>query len=288
MPNDTNRPGSSVGHLQPWIAVAARLGYAAKGVLYACVGALSLQAALMARSTPDGTRGALAEIAQKPFGRIMLGVVVLGLLLYCCWRYLQAWLDIEEAGTSVGGLVRRIGFVVSGTSYLVLCLWSGETLFGFGATRDGAPFRLRDWSSELMTWPFGRLILAGIGLIVVGTGLYQARRSYKLSFLASLDYEKMSMLAQHAIRVLGRIGIGARALIFLTLGSLIVSAAYRFDASRAKSTGDILSMLAQQPLGTCLLGAISLALLAYGSYCLLRARYRVIHVPPSNRQQTTA
>ena len=46
-----------------WVETLARLGYAAKGVVYAAVGVLALQAAFSVEQIA-GSRGALLEIAQ--------------------------------------------------------------------------------------------------------------------------------------------------------------------------------------------------------------------------------
>ena len=50
----------------------ARLGYIAKGIVYAIVGVLAVQAAFTAGGRTTDTKGALHTIAAQPFGQFLL------------------------------------------------------------------------------------------------------------------------------------------------------------------------------------------------------------------------
>ncbi len=55
-------------HAAPWIEKLARLGYAAKGVVYILVGLLALQAARGGQQATD-SGGPLRSIVSQPFGQ---------------------------------------------------------------------------------------------------------------------------------------------------------------------------------------------------------------------------
>src|SRR5687767_4199572 len=57
------------GDAAPWIERLGRFGYAAKGVVYALVGVLALQAAFGAGGATTGTRGALEQLLRAPLGQ---------------------------------------------------------------------------------------------------------------------------------------------------------------------------------------------------------------------------
>nr|MBA3556337.1 DUF1206 domain-containing protein [Gemmatimonadales bacterium] len=59
-----NRPTD----VAPWIERLARVGYAAKALLYATVGILAAQAALGRGGRTTDTRGALREVLGAPYG----------------------------------------------------------------------------------------------------------------------------------------------------------------------------------------------------------------------------
>ena len=59
---------------RPWVLRLARLGYASKGVVYLLVAWIAVQAALGNGGT-TGSRGALAFLIDKPFGKLLLALV---------------------------------------------------------------------------------------------------------------------------------------------------------------------------------------------------------------------
>ncbi|WP_349410023.1 DUF1206 domain-containing protein [Pseudalkalibacillus sp. SCS-8] len=67
-----------------------KLGLIARGITFAIIGYFLIQTALTADSNKVvGLDGALAKIAQQPFGQIMLGAVAIGLFLYGVFQLLK-------------------------------------------------------------------------------------------------------------------------------------------------------------------------------------------------------
>src|SRR4028118_1471446 len=81
-----------------WIEPLGRFGYAAKGVVYALIGVLAAQAALGRGGETTDSQGALQRIVQAPFGKLLLGIVTVGLVGYAIWRLVQAFEDTENKG----------------------------------------------------------------------------------------------------------------------------------------------------------------------------------------------
>ena len=101
----------------PWAERLFRLGYAAKGLVYAIVGWLAALAALGPSGRTTGTRGALRSLLKQPFGRILLGLVALGLSGYVLWRFVQAIMDTENKGTDAKGIILRLSYAGNGLIY---------------------------------------------------------------------------------------------------------------------------------------------------------------------------
>lgn len=75
---------------RPAILVGA-VGYVGRGVTLGLVGAFLVQAA--ATFDPDDAKGldaALQTVAAQPYGRVLLGLTVVGVLAYALWSFVEA------------------------------------------------------------------------------------------------------------------------------------------------------------------------------------------------------
>ncbi len=117
-----------------WMSIFARLGYAAKGVVYLIIGWLAVQLAIGAGGKATDQRGAIQTIYEQPFGKFLLVIVVLGLLGFAIWCFLQAWFDTEGRGRDMKGIVGRLGYAVTGVSYTILAFGAFQLVAGTGTS----------------------------------------------------------------------------------------------------------------------------------------------------------
>lgn len=258
----------------PWVERLARLGFAAKGIVYITIGALATRAALGSGGATTDTRGAIETIGQQPFGRVLLGVLSIGLLGHALWRFVEAAVDPERRGTDAKGLAKRLGYAGIGVLYVGLALTAVQLMRGSGGADGNAT---ADWTARLMGQPFGRWLVALIGLGVIGIGLYQFYQSYTAKFKEKLKLGEMSSTEQEWTIRSGRFGLAARGVVFGIIGGFLVQAALQSSAENVQGLGGALQALAaQRPLGPWLLGIVAVGLIAYGIYTLISARYRRI------------
>ena len=69
---------------------AVRIGLVAYGVVHLLIGWLAVQLALGDHSESASAQGAMAELAQQPFGTVLVWAVAVGLYLLVLWRVLEA------------------------------------------------------------------------------------------------------------------------------------------------------------------------------------------------------
>lgn len=257
-----------------WVETLARLGYAAKGVVYAAVGVLSLQAAFSVEQIA-GSRGALLEIAQEPFGRFLLGLIAIGLLGYVVWRIVQAVMDPENKGSDAEGMMKRIGYASSALIYGMLAFFAARVALG---SSSGGGGNRQTWTAELLSQSWGQWALGILGVIVIGTAVYFFVKAYRASFMDRLKTAEMSATERTWTKRLGRWGIGARGVIYVIMGWFFIDAARSASAGEVKGLAGALQTLAGQPYGVWLLAIVAAGLVAYGVYCFARARYRTIQV----------
>jgi hypothetical protein len=68
-----------------------RLGYGALGVVFTIIGFFMIVAAVKFNSQQaKGLDTALGELLQLPFGRVLLGIVALGLIAYGVYSFVEA------------------------------------------------------------------------------------------------------------------------------------------------------------------------------------------------------
>ena len=247
------------------LPVLARIGYAAKGVVYLIIGGLAAQGAAQA-----GSQGALSKIAAQPFGQILLGVVALGLAAYALWRFVQGFADSGDEGDDAKGIGKRIGYVGSGVSYAALTVAALQIIVGGGGGGGGA----QDWTAKLLHVPFGRWLVGAIGVGVVLGGLYQLYQAVSAKFTEEFDTGEMSSTELTWATRAGRVGYAARSVVYFIIGWFLLQAALNSDASEAGGLGKALDALQAQPYGPWLLGITGVGLAAYGVYCFVLARYR--------------
>lgn len=255
-----------------WVRTAARLGYAAIGVVYLLVGALAVQVALgSGQGTPD-QEVALAEILQAPFGRLMLGLVAFGLFGFLLWRLIEAAGDVEGHGDDAKGLAIRGGYAINGLIYGSLGLQAARLAMGQGQGQ-GQGQGPQDWTARLLEQPFGRWLVGAAGLVVIGTGVYQIYRGFSDKYQEQLAWRQMSETERRWTTWAARLGLGAHGVVLGMIGWFLIRAAVTFNPDEARGLGGALASLASQSYGPWLLGAVAVGLAAYGVYKLVVARY---------------
>lgn len=163
-----------------WIERLARLGYVAKGIVYVLIGIL----ALTARSADKGN--AIELINSKPFGKLALLIIALGLLGYAAWRVISGINDAEHHGHDAKGFAVRAGSIVRGLFYGGFACEIVRLLMHHGGG-SGSDQTSRHWSARAMDHPFGRWAVGAAGLAVLGYGAYQIYRAVSRKVRDHLD-----------------------------------------------------------------------------------------------------
>ena len=259
----------------PQIARLARVGFASKALLYMVVGVLAVRAAVGIGGKMTGTKGALREIVDHPFGKVLLIVMGVGLLGYAVWRVIEGIADPERKGTDAKGLAVRGSYVVRGVLHALLAVQAFRVASRHGSGgQDGAA--ARQASSQAMHLPFGDwlVILGGMG--VACFGLYQVYRAWESKLDKQLDVPRLRRDAGEWAVLVSRFGIAARGVVFVMIGVLLVTAGRQHNASQAGGIGEAFAALERAPYGRTVLLVVALGMVAYGAYVAIQARYRHI------------
>ena len=215
-------------------------------------------------------KGALAELAQQPGGKILLTLMAIGLFGYAFWRLLRAAVGHGPEETDDGK--ERLKGLVSGIAYASLFVTCLAILFGSsGSGGSGSPDKA---TGGVLGWPGGQFIVGIAGLVLIGVGLYQGYEGVKKKFLEKSKTGEMSEKTEKAFTALGVAGHLARMVVFALIGYFLLKAAIDFDPKKAVSVDGALAAVAKASYGPVLLGIVAAGMIAFGAYSVADARYR--------------
>ncbi|MFG3205188.1 DUF1206 domain-containing protein [Streptomyces sp. NPDC048192] len=257
------------------MAVAARAGFAARGLIYLLVGVIALQIALGddggGRQADRG--GALEELAGKPFGAALLWVVGAALAGMALWRLSEAVFGGAgpkgaKPSKRAAAAGRCVFYILA--SFSVLSFAAGDRGSGSGSSDR----RTHDVTAKVLSWPGGQWIVGIAGAVVVVAGLWISVRAIRRKFRENLRTSAMSQRARRMTDLFGVVGGAARGVVFAVAGGFAVAAAVRHQPGRAKGMDDTLRSFRDLPAGPWLLAAIALGLAAFGVFSWCNARWR--------------
>ncbi|MBC8083431.1 MAG: DUF1206 domain-containing protein, partial [Hymenobacter sp.] len=129
-------------------------------------------------------------------------------------------------------------------------------------------------TAQVLSWPGGDWLVLGLGLAIIGGGIYQLIKAYSGKFEEQVNASSLPAGQRHLVYRMGQVGYSARAIVLGILGYFFVQAGRQSRAGAAGSTGEAFDLLAS--MGPAVLGIVALGLIAYGLYMLVQARYPVL------------
>jgi hypothetical protein len=236
----------------------ARVGWLARSVLYLIV-ALLVSRIPLAGGGPQADRsGAFETIADAPFGRWLLGAVVVGLVAFAVWRLWAAAREKDEKPT------RRLGWVGSAVVHLGAAILGLSVLVG----RHGNNQNGQEFTARVLTWPGGRFLVGAIGLAAVGVAANAVRKGIKERFTRDIDMGEVPPRLRPVVIVIGLAGWLGRALVWALIGWFLIRAAVQHDPHEPVGLDQSLRTLAGAGWGKALIWVVVAGLSAFGLLCL--------------------
>jgi hypothetical protein len=259
--------------VSPWLKTTARIGFAAKSLLYIIIGYLAFKLVLGIGGKTAGMKDVLLTIHEQtqPFGDIILACVAAGLVAHTLWRFMQSIFNADNYKNTFVNIINRIGFFTSVVFYGALAFYAAKIIFAFGSSSS-----TQSMIGLVLTKPFGRWLIGFAGFCIGVSGIYQVYFGTFSKFEFKFELNKMNSFEEKLCRYVSIIGLTARGIVFLLMSILLIQAAWDYDPQKAGGMGKALLQALYEPYGHWLLGVASAGLVAYGGYCIILAKYRKI------------
>lgn len=250
-----------------WLERCVRVGLVAYGLVHVVVAGLALQLAFGNPTDAASQQGAMRTLAAEPVGGPLLWALAIGLGALVAWQATEAVVghrDLEPRKR----LLRRIGSGGRAVVYAALSYSAVSTALGSGSSTSKDRLTAR-----VLSLPFGALIVAAVGALVVGVGIGLAWQCVSQSFLEGLDSDATSGSSGTALVRVARFGYAMKGLALGVVGGLFVWVAWTYDASKAGGLDVALQTFAGQTVGPWLLAVVAVGIGCFGVYCFGWARY---------------
>lgn len=248
----------------PAARAVARTGFVFVGLLHVLIAWLALQVALGGSGNQADQSSAVRQIASAPGGPVLLWVGVI-----CC-AALAIWMVIDAVAKwrREGKATKALG--PGGTALAYFALTWLFVSFAIGNQKSSSQ-QSQQTTANVLSVPFGPVVLFIAGLVVLGIGVYFGFRGVTRGFLGKDAQPNES--APDWVKVIGSVGYTAKGVAVAVVGILILVAAVRHDPNQQSGLDGALKSLASQPFGGWILGAVALGLACYGVYSAARAKY---------------
>lgn len=267
---------ASISHAAPddkWIEKFARFGYVAKGAVYVLIGGFTAAAAFGSGGQKAGKATVLKTIENIPGGTVILAILALGLLGYAVWRFTQAIKDTENAGTDGKGMIKRIGYVISGLMYGFLAYYAIKLITQAGSSGGGSRETL---TAKLLAQPMGQWLVGLVALGFIIKGIRQIYKAYTGKFKEKVQQSSISADKKRMFTKWGRFGFYSRGVILLIVGYMFIKAAIQANPSQAGGTQEAFGWIQEQSYGPYLMGLIAIGLIGFGVWSFIQAKYRTM------------
>lgn len=250
-----------------WLDRGVKVGLVAYGIVHLTIAWLAIQLAFGHGGKNASRNGALHTLAQQPFGKFVVWVVAIGMLMMVLWKLLEAYIDFnDEDGakkfTKAGvNVAKAIVYGTLGVSAMHTALGSSSKS-STGST-----------TAKVMDQPFGRILIGVIGLVIIGYGCFLAYSGWQEKFLKHLDAQGQSGDQGKAYRMFGKVGYIAKGVALAVIGVLFLYAAISHKAKKSGGLDAALHTVVQQSYGPVLLFLIAVGIACYGLFCFARARH---------------
>ncbi len=261
-------------HESNWLDYAIRAGLVAYGVVHLLVGWLALQLAFGDSEGKASNKGAMQQLAQQPFGEVLVWAIAVGMFLLVLWRGLEVAVGHQDKDEGSDRWKARAVSAMKAAIYAAVGISALNVVMGAQSSKGGST-----WTKTVMEWPAGQWIVAAVGLAVIGYGANHVRKGLTDDYAKHLDAEGKSGQTGKAYLMFGKVGYIGKGIAIAIVGGLILYGGLTHDPKKSGSLDQALHKLLTYPFGQIMLVVVAAGIFCYGLFCFARAK----HLSPSDK-----
>lgn len=260
----------------PLVQRLAVLGFYTKGFLFVVIGLIALAVAFGIRGARlADPQGAMAAIAEEPYGKVLLIVFVVGAIGHGIWNLLRAITDVDGVGRDWKGIFTRCIQAMLGIFYLGMAVSAVEIVLSAGEVARSSKAEETFIALALAIPIFGAGFIGLVGLGLIGAGFTECYNG--LSGRYQKNYRSWEIKGVHGkfITFLGVISFTVRAVLLVILGYLFMRAVLDNRPGRIGLDAALKTLL-RTDYGHVIVAIAAVGLIGHGLLAFYEARYRKI------------
>jgi hypothetical protein len=268
-----------------WGDRLARVGLAARGVVFLLLAYLVVRVALGAlgsdssTSSPASLPGVADALDRQTGGPAILVVLGTGLAMYALFSLIDTILHHDDESPrskrwgdralSAWGVVMYIGFSI-------YCFTAAASSSPSSESSAHDRSQKTHLARDVLRWPGGPFWLGLLATVFLAMAVFLVSRAGRRSFRPRLDRVRMSDRMWRIATVLGIIGYLGRAGLFGVVGGCVMYGAVEDAPRYGQGVNGAVRVIAGSTVGPPLLGILAALLAAYGLYMFVETRYRYV------------
>jgi hypothetical protein len=256
-----------------FISYLALWGCVSTGAVYIFIGLIALLSFFRLKNGGADEGSLMVFLEHYDAGRILIGVLLLGMCSFIFWRFHDAIRDPQGYGSTARGLARRAVLALSTLADIIIAFYAFQALRGQSlAAENGQPRPQRTAAKEVLKASWGDRLLMILGILTLLVALGQVLYAFTKGYRKRMRFDDLSRWKQRAIDWLAWIGHSARGLIVGIMGCFFYKAGHTHEAQHVVNTDKAFDFIGDNwgglPFNAAALGTICFGIFfcAFGVY----------------------
>jgi len=263
-------------HNEQFDAIAitlGRVGFVARGFVWACIGGVAASAAFTGKSS-KGATGALGVVARSNGGFTFFILATLGMFCYAGWRFFEGFYGLRVSPTDKKWKRLINGYIVPFTSCGIYIAFAISNIYVMVHGRMNSNSSI---TGDIAKNVAGKILLNIASVILCGVAFAWLGQLIKGTFKEVLDQDKFNKqirLLRWVVLGTGYLGILGRIILFLLLAVLLFRTSWDPDI-RTSGFGGALNQLQVNIVGQVFLMVVAVLLVIFGVWSVFNSYFKL-------------